>query len=143
MKNFPALERERGASSCLGAFTIDVYNFLHLFDHPPTFVYNFYAINIYKFSRFLTTHPPSIVNVICERPLIQLLEFYEWNKYMYYFIHKIQPRNFLINRTFRCAGMMQSFNFQLRYQNFSATRYVSNNIIYWKICKSFFLFRYW
>ena len=38
-----------------GTFTIYVYNFSHIFDHPPTFVYNFYAINVYKFSRFLTT----------------------------------------------------------------------------------------
>ena len=52
-----------------GAFTIYVYNSAHIFDHPPTFVYNFYAINVYKFSGYLTTHPPSIVNVNCERPL--------------------------------------------------------------------------
>ena len=52
-----------------GAFTIYDYNFPHIFDHPPAFVYNFYDINVYKFSRFLTAHPPSIVNVNCERPL--------------------------------------------------------------------------
>ena len=53
----------------MGAFTIYVYNFSPIFDHPPTYVYNSYAINIYKFIRFLTTHPPSIVNVICGPPL--------------------------------------------------------------------------
>ena len=54
--------------STQGAFTIYIYNFSHIFDHPLTLVYNFYAINIYKFSGFLTTHPPSIVNANCERP---------------------------------------------------------------------------
>ena len=44
-----------------GAFTIYVYKFSHIFDHPPTFVYNFHTIKIYKFSRFLTTQPPTIV----------------------------------------------------------------------------------
>ena len=57
-----------------GGFTIYVYNFSHIFDHPPTFVYNFYAINVYKFSRLLTTHPPSIVNVNCECPLIYVVD---------------------------------------------------------------------
>ena len=41
-----------------GAFTIYVYKFSHIFDHPPTFVYNFYAMNFYKFSRFFD-HPPT------------------------------------------------------------------------------------
>ena len=39
-----------------GAFTIYVYKFSHIFDQPPTIVCNFYALNVYKFSRFLTQH---------------------------------------------------------------------------------------
>ena len=56
-------------ASCLGAFTIYVYKYSHIFDHPPTFIYNFCAMNVYKFSRFLTSHQLSIVKVNCERPL--------------------------------------------------------------------------
>ena len=51
------------------AFTINVYKFSHISDHQPIFVYNFYATNVYKFSKFLTIHLPSIVNVNCERTL--------------------------------------------------------------------------
>ena len=37
---------------------------------PPTpCVYIFYGINVYKKSNFLTTYPPPLVNVVCERPL--------------------------------------------------------------------------
>ena len=44
-------------------FTIYVYIFLHIFDHPFTYVYTFYAINVNKFSKFSTTHPLSVVHV--------------------------------------------------------------------------------
>ena len=57
-----------------GAFTIYVYKFSHIFDHPPTFVYKFHAINVYKFAIFLTTHPPGIVNINFECPLIRLIK---------------------------------------------------------------------
>ena len=52
-----------------GAFTIYVYNTSHIFDHPPTFIYNFYAINVYKHSSFLNTHPAIIISVNSKRPL--------------------------------------------------------------------------
>ena len=44
---------------------------LAFFDHLPPSVYIFYGINVYKKSIFLTTYPPPLVNVVCERPLIQ------------------------------------------------------------------------
>ena len=47
-------------------FTLAIF---HIFDHQHTLAYNFYAVNVYKFSGFLTTHPPSIVNVNSEKPL--------------------------------------------------------------------------
>ena len=47
-------------------FTLAIF---HIFDHQHTLAYNFYAVNVYKFSGFLTTHPPSIVNVNSECPL--------------------------------------------------------------------------
>ena len=37
-------------------------------------VYIFYGIKVYKKSTFLTTYPPPLVNVVCERPL-------NWRKY--------------------------------------------------------------
>ena len=42
---------------------------LAFFDHLPPSVYIFYGINVYKKSIFLTTYPPPLVNVVCERPL--------------------------------------------------------------------------
>ena len=43
---------------------------LAFFDHLPPSVYIFYGIKVYKKSIFLTTYPPPLVNVVCERPLI-------------------------------------------------------------------------
>ena len=42
---------------------------LAFFDHLPPSVYIFYGIKVYKKSIFLTTYPPPLVNVVCERPL--------------------------------------------------------------------------
>ena len=39
------------------------------FDHLPPSVYIFYGMKVYKKSIFLTTYPPPLVNVVCERPL--------------------------------------------------------------------------
>ena len=47
-----------------------VYKIWLFFDHLPPSVYIFYGIKVYKNSIFLTTYPPSLVNVVCERPLI-------------------------------------------------------------------------
>ena len=44
---------------------------LAFFDHLPPSVYIFYGIKVYKKSTFLTTYPPPLVNVVCERPLTQ------------------------------------------------------------------------
>ena len=52
-----------------GAFTNYVYNICLFFDHLPPFVYIFYGIKVYKKSIFLTTYPPLLVNIVCERPL--------------------------------------------------------------------------
>ena len=59
------------------------------FDHLPPSVYIFYGIKVYKKSIFLTTYPPPLVNVVCERPLKAnvrfLFEFdffcFSWNSY--------------------------------------------------------------
>ena len=42
---------------------------LAFFDHIPPSVYIFYDLKVYKKSIFLTTYPPPLVNVVCERPL--------------------------------------------------------------------------
>ena len=42
---------------------------LSFFDHLPPSIYIFYGIKVYKKSIFLTTYPPPLVNVVCERPL--------------------------------------------------------------------------
>ena len=42
---------------------------LAFFDHLPPSVYIFYGIMVCKKSIFLTTYPPPLVNVVCERPL--------------------------------------------------------------------------
>ena len=39
------------------------------FDHLPLSVYIFYGMKVYKKSIFLTTYPPPLVNIVCERPL--------------------------------------------------------------------------
>merc|ERR1712008_329696 len=41
---------------------------LSFFDHLPPSVYIFYGIKVYKKSIFLTTYPPPLINVVCERP---------------------------------------------------------------------------
>ena len=43
---------------------------LAFLDHLPPSVYIFYGIKVYKKSIFLTTYPPPLVNVVCERPLV-------------------------------------------------------------------------
>ena len=43
---------------------------LAFFDHLPPSVYIFYGMKVYKKSIFLTTYPPPLVNVVCERPLL-------------------------------------------------------------------------
>ena len=45
--------------------------YLAFFDHLPPSVYIFYGIMVYKKSIFFTTYPPPLVNVVCERPLIE------------------------------------------------------------------------
>ena len=42
---------------------------LAFFDHLPPSVYIFYGMKVYKKSIFLTTYPPPLVSVVCERPL--------------------------------------------------------------------------
>ena len=42
---------------------------LAFFDHLTPSVYIFYGMKVYKKSIFLTTYPPPLVNVVCERPL--------------------------------------------------------------------------
>ena len=44
---------------------------LAFFDTLPPSVYISYGIKVYKKLTFLTTYPPPLVNVVCERPLIQ------------------------------------------------------------------------
>ena len=43
---------------------------LAFFDHLPPSVYIFYGIKVYKKLIFLTTYPPSLVNVVCEWPIV-------------------------------------------------------------------------
>ena len=42
---------------------------------PPS-VYIFYGIKVYEKSIFLTTYPPPLVNIVCERPLSQKLQWF-------------------------------------------------------------------
>ena len=42
------------------------------FDHLPPSVYIFYGMKVYKKSIILTTYPPPLVNVVCERPLTSM-----------------------------------------------------------------------
>ena len=42
------------------------------FDHLPPSVYIFFGIKVYKKSIYLTTYPPPLVNIVCERPLTVL-----------------------------------------------------------------------
>ena len=58
-----------------GAFTNYVYKICPFFDHLPPSVYIFYGIKVYKKLIFLTTYPPPLVNVVCERPLIPSTNF--------------------------------------------------------------------
>ena len=51
---------------------------LSFFDHLPSSVYIFYGIKVYKRLIFLTTFPPSLVNVVCERPLNLIIIFNRW-----------------------------------------------------------------
>ena len=44
---------------------------LAFFDHLPPSVYILYGMKVYKKQIFLTTYPPPLVNVVCERPLIR------------------------------------------------------------------------
>ena len=44
------------------------------FDHLPPSVYIFYGIKVYKKLIFLTTYPPPLVNVVCERPPMKSLK---------------------------------------------------------------------
>ena len=55
---------------CLGGVHKLRLQDLSFFDHLPPSIYIFYGIKVYKKSIFLTTYPPPIVNVVCERPLI-------------------------------------------------------------------------
>ena len=41
---------------------------LAFFDHLPPSVYIFYGMEVYKKLIFLTTYPPPLVNIVCERP---------------------------------------------------------------------------
>ena len=42
---------------------------LSFFDHLPPSIYILYGMKVYKKSIVLTTYPPPLVNVVCERPL--------------------------------------------------------------------------
>ena len=53
-----------------GSFTNYVDKILAFFDHLPPSVDIFYGMNVYKKWTFWTTYLPSLVNVVCERPLI-------------------------------------------------------------------------
>ena len=55
-------------SSLGGVHKLRLQN-LAFFDHLPPSVYIFYGIKVYKKSIFLTTYPPPLVNIVCERPL--------------------------------------------------------------------------
>ena len=55
--------------TCLGGVHKLRLQDLAFFDHLSPSVYIFYAINVYKKPIFFTTYPPSLVNVVCERPL--------------------------------------------------------------------------
>ena len=46
---------------------------LSLFDNLTPSVYIFHGIKVYKKLIFLTTNPPPLVNVVCERPLRQII----------------------------------------------------------------------
>ena len=59
-------------TSGMGLFTIYVYSFSQTFDHPPTWTFTISYYNVDNFSKIWTTHPPSIVNVNCEHPLLQV-----------------------------------------------------------------------
>ena len=48
---------------------------LSFFDHLPSSVYIFHGIKVYKNSIFLTTYPPTLVNVVCERPLSKTIKY--------------------------------------------------------------------
>ena len=54
--NLHLMEKEeediRPGTTIERVFTIYVYNFPHILDHPPTFVYNFYVMNVTEFSGF-------------------------------------------------------------------------------------------
>ena len=52
---------------------------LAFFDPLPPSVYIFYGIKIYKKSIFLTTYPPPLVNVVCERPLMEFQKKCLWD----------------------------------------------------------------
>ena len=54
-----------------GAFTNYVDKILAFFDHPSIDI--FYGINVDKKSIFLTTYPPTLVNVVCECPLFVVI----------------------------------------------------------------------
>ena len=59
LKNYLQIQHIRGRSQNLA-----------FFDHLPSSVYIFYGMIVYKKSIFLTTYPPPLVNVVCERPLM-------------------------------------------------------------------------
>ena len=50
----------------MGSFKNHVDKILLIFDHPPTFVYTFYVLNVDKNGKFQTTYPPSVVHVVFE-----------------------------------------------------------------------------
>ena len=53
-----------------GVHKLGLQDLAFLTPYLPPSVYIFYGIKVNKKSTFLTTYPPPLVNVVCERPLI-------------------------------------------------------------------------
>ena len=63
-----SIQMLHGTFHLKGAFTNYVDKFWFLFDHLPPSVDIFWLMNVDKNWHFLTTYPPSFVNVVCECP---------------------------------------------------------------------------
>ena len=69
---------------------------LSFFDHLTPSIYIFYGIKVYKKSILLTTSPPPLVNVVCERPLTSNSKKLTLNAEVYHYYVECQ---FFLNRT--------------------------------------------
>ena len=80
LQSVPALRRfwdfkkkTRYAKFELGGHSQTTFTRFVFFDHLPPSLYIFYGIKVYEKLIFWTTYQPSLVNVVCERPLIEIL----------------------------------------------------------------------